>query len=203
MPNNCETEMDHVSPAMRVRLGLKRRPDFDVRHSHIQIYIDSNTGQHVRTCLPRSDFPERAVHYPDHPLYHSYHKAKAEQAASLWFDKYGFEIPTADLEVDWPESLSACMTPYDGPTPLTSSELSVISRSSEYGDFTLDMLWLIVECLDWRPGMPVPEDDPGWIAVWAEDEEVCNYLHIVRAVLGMPEVEFGWKPPAVVALEAS
>jgi hypothetical protein len=194
--------MKVISPALRVRLGLKKGHDFDVRHSHIEICIDSDTGKHVRTCLPVSDFPEGATCNPKHPLYHRYDITRTEQAASLWRHKYGAEIPS-EIDIYWAETLSASTTPYDGLTPLTASEHSVINRASEFGDFTLDMLWLIVECLDWRPGKPVSEEDPGWIAVWAEEQEQGNYLHIVRAVLGMPEVEYGWKPPAVVALESN
>lgn len=68
------------------------------------------------------------------------------------------------------------------------------------------MLWLIVEGLGWRPGKAVPEDDSGWLVVWAEEEECGCYIDIIRDVLGMPETpaptHLGWKPPAVAAAYA-
>ncbi|EPG8943816.1 hypothetical protein L4Z64_001220 [Pseudomonas aeruginosa] len=190
------------SPAMQVRLGLSRFPKLDARLSHIEVHSDQHTNRHVITSIPVRDYPGAAVYDHEHPLFHQYHAECADQAAKLWREKYGTEIPADDdLDVSWAETLLAGMTPYEGPTELTDAELSVVSRADEFGDFTLDMLWLIVECLGWRPGVPVPEDDQGWISVWAEDEEVRGYLDIVRAVLGMPEVPYGYVPPAVVELQ--
>jgi len=183
------------SPAMEYRLGLEKGRDYDIRHSHIEIHYECVSDRYVRTVLPISD-------YPDSDLRNKrYTTAARTQAALLWLEKYGVDIPNEDdIEVYWAETLMAKPALYDGALVLSASELEVVNRAAQLGDFTLDMLWLILELLDWRPGKPVAEDDLGWIAVWAENEEVGGYLDIVRAVLCMPEVSYDWTPPAVASL---
>lgn len=187
--------MAHISPAMQVRLGINAPAEFDIRKSHIKIHFELQTGRYVKTVLLQSEYPDNDFRNKPYSI------ACRNQAALLWREKYCSELPNEnDLEVSWAETLFADSIPYDGKAVLSADELDVVSRAIDFGDFTLDMLWLIVDCLGWRPGKVVREDDPGWISIWAEEEECGGYLAIVRDVLGMPEVSQGWVPPAVQEL---
>lgn len=183
---------------MKARMALPIPEAFDIRRSHIMLYIDEETGEYVKTVHPASQS------FGTDSLWHAYYRAADEQAKSLWRAKYGADMPEK-LENDgaWAESTSANAFPHDGPTKLTPQEQSIVDRAEEFGDFTMDMLWLMVEGLGWRPGKPVPEDDLGWLVIWAEEETCGGSIDIIRAVLGMPEPPMptyrGWKPPAVIA----
>lgn len=184
-----------MTPAMQSRLKLPIPPELDTRRSYILILANWETQQYVKTAQPAS------LHEGIDALPACYQAAE-EQAKALWRMKYGADMPVDDVEMAWAETTFAGAIPYDGPTPLREEEQAIVSTDN-FGDFTLDMLWLMVEGLGWRPGKPVAEDDPGWLAVWAEEESCGGYLDIVRAVLGMPETPIptysGWKPPAVLA----
>lgn len=188
--------MPTITPALAARLALAIPPEFDIRRSHIQIFADWGTGEYVKTVHP-------ADQYEGMDSLPQYYRAAEEQAKSLWKLKYGVEMPE-DVEGQWAETTFASAIPHDGPTTLSPDEQAFVARAEEFGDFTLDMLWLIVEGLGWRPSKAVPEDDPGWLVIWAEEEDCGCYLDIIRDVLGMPEppapIYRGWTPPAVAAV---
>ncbi|WP_163055105.1 hypothetical protein [Acidithiobacillus ferrooxidans] len=204
-----------MSPSMRYRLSLDF-PLFDIRKSIIRIFWDmdapgvaGNRFVVVRKVLT----PEEIARFDDDwKAYWQYRNEEATEAFlkaaanDAWTTKYGEPVPESALE-DWldPETTPAsCLLPYDGTISLTKEESSAIAAVD--GDLTMDMVWLVVEGLGWRPGKPVPLDDPGWRAIWAEEEECCMYIHIVRELLGMPFGkdfcdEAAWKPLAVTMAE--
>lgn len=175
-----------MTPAMKARIALPLPAEFDVRKSDIRIFANWNTRQYVKTVQPPG----------------ASYRAALDQARTLWQAKYGVEMPEEAEEGDCAETTGACAFPHDGPTILTAEEQALIAVD-QFGDFTLDMLWLMVEGLGWRPGKPVPEDDAGWLAVWAEEEHSGCYIDIIRHVLNMPAVPVDkwdtWKPPAVLS----
>ncbi|BFO07288.1 hypothetical protein LU674_001740 [Pseudomonas alloputida] len=188
---------EDISPALRVRLSLNRCPEFDTQHSHIDFYIDPETNRYVITSLPFVAYPP-AVIEPEHSLHQAFYRAKNEQAASRWLAKYGEAIPPpANLDYGVAETMLVSTLGYPGPTPLTPAENEVLQASAALGDVTLDIVFLIIEVLGWRPGRPVPEDDPGWIAIWAEEEMVLGSMTMARDILGMPDFGDYWKPSAV------
>ena len=184
-----------MTPAMRARQQLQIPPEFDIRSSHIQIFANWETREYVKTVHPSSQH-EGMDSLP------ACYRASNTQAKRLWKEKYGVEMPD-EVEAAWAETTSANAFPHAGPTTLTATEQAVVDKADDFGDFTLDMLWLMVEGLGWKPGKPVAEDDPGWLVIWAEEEECGCYIDIIRAVLGMPEppvpTYHGWKPPVVIA----
>lgn len=189
-----DRESENINdPAMLARLELPIPQDFDIRRSHILIFANWETQEYVKTVLS-------AELYAGLDSLSACYQAAEEQAKSLWRVKYGVEMPVEDVDMAWAETTYAGAIPYDGPTPLTVEEQSVVSDNN-FGDFTLDMLWLMVEGLGWKPGKPVSEDDPGWLAIWAEEENCVCYIDIIREVLGMPPSPTyeGWKPSAVIA----
>lgn len=189
-----------MSPAMRVRLAKNRCPEFDTLHSHIYIFREPKTDRYVTTSLPFAQYPLDVLQ-PEHSLHRAFYRAVNEQAASCWLVKYGEKIPSDnDLERGVPEAMLASDQKYPGPSILTPSESKVLEDSHAFGEVTLDIVFLIVEVLGWRPGKPVPDDDPGWITLWAEEEVVLGTIAVARHVLGMPHVEDGWRPAAVVEL---
>lgn len=187
--------MPTISPAMAARRALAIPPEFDIRRSYIQIFANWGTGEYVKTVHPADQY-EGLDSLPQ------YYRAAEEQAKSLWKLKYEVEMPD-DVEGQWAETTFASAIPHDGPTNLSPEERAVVARADEFGDFTLDMLWLMVEGLGWRLGKAVPENDLGWLVIWAENEECGCYIDIIRDVLGMPEIPaqtyLGWRPPAVIA----
>lgn len=184
--------MNQLARAMQYRQKVIKSPEFDIRQSHIKL-IFSPSGRYIKTALPITEYPDN-----DHRN-QLFTQALKEQASLRWREKYGTEMPNdGDMEECWAECLMASAIPYDGTASLSQNELEIVRNAEDFGDFTLDMLWLLVEGLGWRPGKPVSEDDPGWIAIWAEEQECCGYLSIIRDVLGMPEVDLAWVPPAVL-----
>lgn len=122
-----------------------------------------------------------------------------------WRVSFGSELP-ADVELIPIETLSAAVAstlPESGMRKLSDAEIAVIHAVCDDGDdFTVDMLWLLVEGLGWTIGQPVPYSDPGWLAVWAEEERCGSYMAIVCKALCMDEPEWGLmglKMPEVVA----
>ncbi len=204
-----------MTPSMRHRLSLDF-PLFDIRKSIIRIFWDfdvpgvvGNRFVVVRKVLT----PEEITSFDDdNDAYWQYRNGVATEvflkaaAREAWLAKYGEAIPECALE-DWrdPETtLASCLLPYDGTVSLTEEESRAIAAVD--GDLTMDMVWLVIEGLGWRPGKPVPLDDPGWRAIWAEEEECCMYIHIVRELLSMPFGkdfcdEAAWKPLAVTMAE--
>lgn len=170
-----------MSPAMKYRNSLDFGPKFDSRRSEIAVYKDWDSGQFVVTV-----FPKLTEDNPGHKARFAYYEAADAKAKSLWLEKYHVDMPE-HVEHQWAETSFADAIPYIGTVQLSKEEAEFLKKARSLGDFTLDMLWLIVEGLGWRPGNPVSEDDLGWLAVWAEHEECGGYYEIVRAVLAMPE----------------
>jgi len=202
-----------LTPSMQYRLSLDF-PHFDIRKSIIRIFRDPDApdmdGKRfvvVRKVLT----PEEIVRFDaDNDAYWQYRNGEATEAflkaaaRDAWQTKYGEPIPECALEEERdPETtMASCLLPYDGTVSLTEEESHAIAAVD--GDLTMDMVWLVVEGLGWRPGKPVPLDDPGWRAIWAEEEECCMYIHIIRELMGMPFGsndfcdESSWKPLAVI-----
>lgn len=168
-----------MSPAMKYRNSLNFGAEFDSRRSEIMVFKDWMSGKFVVTVLPKLTGDD-----PDNTQC-TYNGAFAVKAKSLWHEKYAQEMPE-HVDGQWAETCFADAIPYVGTVLLTQEETEVLKNAKSFGDFTLDMLWLIVEGLGWRPGKPVSEEDPGWLAIWAEDEECASYYEIVRSVLAMP-----------------
>lgn len=204
-----------MSPSMRYRLSLDFS-HFDIRKSIIRIFRDPDApgmdGKRfvvVRKVLT----PEEIVRFDaDDDAYWRYRNGEATEvflkaaARDAWQAKYGEPIPECALEEESdPETtMASCLLPYDGTVSLTEEESRAIAAVD--GDLTMDMVWLVVEGLGWRPGKPVPLDDPGWRAIWAEEEECGMYIHIIRELMGMPFGkdfcnEAAWKPLAVALAE--
>jgi len=190
---------------------LRMDPAFTPERSHIEYWYEGDDiDRHVRTSLLISDYPPPFVHGPCHPTHQAFLKAQREQAEILWQSKYSEDLPaTADLGYFWPHSTHASDIDYDGATALTDVEQEFVhSRLKGGGGYTIEVLWLLVEGLGWRPGRPVSEDDPGWISIWACEERSAGFYNIVRDMLGMPVIEEldecePWKPQVVIDLEAS
>lgn len=137
--------------------------------------------------------PEELTHFEDNwKAYWQFRNGESTStfleaaARDVWQAKYGEPIPKCAL-TDWrnPETtFASSLLPYDGTVSLTEDESNAIA--ADHGDLTMDMVWLVIEGLGWRPGKPVPLDDPGWRAIWAEEEACCMYIHIIRDLLGMP-----------------
>lgn len=166
---------------MEYRNKLPFAAEFDVRRSEIAVFKDWDSGQFVVTVHPKLTGDD-----PKHKALFAYYAAAEAKARSMWREKYGLAMPE-HVEFQWAETCFADAIPYTGAVQLTPEEATFLQTAKSLGDFTLDMLWLLVEGLGWRPGKPVSEDDPGWLAVWAEDEECGSYYEIVRAALAMPE----------------
>lgn len=183
-----------MSPAMKFRSDLNFGAEFDSRRSEIEVFKDSGSGQFVVTVFPKLD--------SDAPDYKAYNAACLAKAKGMWIEKYGQAMPL-HVEGRWSETWYADAIPYVGTVELNKEETEFLKNANRFGDFTLDMLWLIVEGLGWRPGKPVSEEDRGWLAIWAEEEECVGYYAIVRAALAMPEPTYiGNKPVMAVSVRS-
>ena len=172
-----------LTPAMRYRIALSFPAEYDVRRSELAVFKDWDSGRFVVTAHPkRKGMETRAWRR----FLFAYYRAAKTRAKSLWREKYRSGMPN-HVEFQWAETCFASAIPYTGRVVLTGEERQLVADAEQYGDFTLDMLWLLVEGLGWRPGKPVPEDDPGWLAVWAEEEHCIGYYETVRRFLGMSE----------------
>jgi hypothetical protein len=169
-----------MTPAMKYRMSLPFAEQFDTRRSEIAVFKDWSSDSFVITAHPKL---MRIADKDNKNLFAYFAKAEAD-AKNKWFEKYGISMPE-NVEFSWASSCFAGVIPYVGAVKLLSNEIAFVRNSRHIGDFTLDMLWLIVEGIGWRPGVPVSEDDTGWLAVWAEEEECGGYYEIVRAALGM------------------
>lgn len=182
-----------MTPSLRDALSLPS--EFDISKSFIQIWISWDTRRFVKVALPQAQFgapPEGSALHERVAIsdyYDTIDRVSSEQASALWQSKYSEPIPLKDVENPWAETLLASVIPHEGRVTLTEDEQAVVDRADEFGDFTLDMLWLMVEGLGWRPGKPVAEDDPGWAVIWDEEVKCAGYVDIVRAVLGMPGID--------------
>lgn len=162
-------------------MALDLPSERDIRKCNIRVFKDWGECEFVITTAPLTPSPD-----PDHKSLYAYFKASEKMAKEMWQQKYGRPMP-ARVEGAWADTVFASAIPYEGPVQLSAGEIELIERSGRYGDITLDMLWLIVDGLGWRPGKPVPENDPGWLAIQAEEELCGGYLHLVRKFLGMPD----------------
>ncbi|WP_146049746.1 hypothetical protein [Ralstonia pickettii] len=184
------------------RMALPYPAEFDVRRSLIQIFADWDTGRYVKTVQPLGN--ELSGDPMHDELLRAYYRTARRHAQHLWQDKYGEHMPES-VEGQWAETTPATALPYDGPTALSEEEWGVVKGWS-HTDFTLTELWFLVEGLGWKPGTPVSEDDERWVAVWAEEQDCCNYLQGVRQMLGMSDAayykDYDWVPPAVAQIVA-
>ncbi|MBC3871475.1 hypothetical protein [Undibacterium oligocarboniphilum] len=184
--------------AMAYRMALPIPPEFDIRKSNIQMFIDWDTRRFVKTV---SQIGQEFVDDPQYKALHDYYEASEQQANALWLQKYGEAMPDW-IEGQWAETTPATAIPYEGLTTLTDAQWTFAVNVPP--DFTLDEFWFVVEGLGWRPGVPVSEEDEKWIAVWAEESECSNYLQGVRNILGMSDAPYyqepHWVPPAVARL---
>lgn len=178
--------------AQAYRLALPTRPDLDTRKSLILYYREYDSARFVKLVVPVDGDSSQDLKID---------WDKAGRAA--WREKYGAEMPKF-LSMNWAETLSACIEPYEGTKALSEASKQAIRTVCASSDFTLDMLWLIVEGCNWTPGVPVTEDDPGWVAIWSQalEDDFESYIAIVREVMGMPalppeELNAHWVPAAV------
>lgn len=140
--------------AMQYRNALSFPAEYDSRRTDIDIYGNWDTDLFVVASTEK-------------------------QAKDKWLEKYGSVMPD-EIECNDAETSSAGNIAYTGTVQLTDEEKFIVRNAAAYGDFTLDMLWLLVEGLGWRPGNPVAEDDIGWIAVWAEQ---CGLKNVTALVI--------------------
>lgn len=178
------------APALAYRMNVALSPDIDTRKSDIFVYSDLQSGRCVKTVHP----------YDENKNYEAFYKASEEVAERLWMERFGVIIPWDTVDGGWAANMKADYLLGLGSTLLADQEIAVLKMVGAVSDLTLDMRWLVIEGLGWRPGVPVPENDLGWIALWAEEQTCGGYIAIVRDLLGMPEMPFDWVPPAVVAL---
>lgn len=182
--------MSELSPAMLSRLALKMPAEFDTRQRTILIYIERATGRFVKVVLPQMRVVNAVT-------LQRIHRRAAAQAHYLWLEKYGTPFPETGVDGDWTEFVLADEIPHEGPTRLTEAEWAHVQRASRQAALTVDILWLLVEGLGWRPGQPVSDDDRGWLSVWAEEEESPGVMESVRELLCLPR-RYDWTPIAVI-----
>lgn len=183
--------MSDLSPAMLARLALKMPAEFDVRQSTIWIYLERGTGRYVKVVLPR-------LRVVNAETMGRLNEQASGQARDLWCEKYGTPFPETGVDGDWSEFVLADEIPHEGPTRLTEAEWAHVQRAARQAALTVDILWLLVEGLGWRPGQPVADNDRGWLSVWAEEEESPGVMESVRELLCLPR-RYDWIPPAVTA----
>lgn len=167
-------------------------PEFDIDKSDIQFFIDWTTERFVKTVHPKRD-PVIKLEHETHEQHHArcisdlgdYYKMAHEAAIQLWLDKYGDSMPE-NVEGQWAEVTPPSAIHYEGNNSLTEREWDEICRVSRCSDLTYDMLWFVVEGLDWKPGAPVSKDDPQWDLVWIKDDDTIGYIDIVYDLLNMP-----------------
>ncbi len=177
-----------MTPALQFRLSLAMPPQLDVRRCTVVLYTEDgfDSDRFVvasRAIADGEDFDAMDV-----------------DAATSWAAKYGEPMP-ADVSGSPIQTLLACYCPYPGPTPLDAVEIALLSQAQRLcrsvaparadgwaWQLTLDELLLVREGLGWRLGRSVREDDPGWLAVWAEEEEDAHTIDVIREALGMPEL---------------
>lgn len=187
--------MSELSPAMLSRLALKMPAEFDVRQRTIWIYLERPTGRFVKVVLPQM----RVVNAE---TLQRTHRRAAGQARYLWLEKYGTPFPETRVDGDWTEFVLADEIAHEGPTRLTEAEWAHVQRASRQAALTVDILWLLVEGLGWRPGQPVADTDRGWLSVWAEEEESPGVMESVRELLCLPR-RYDWIPAAVMGAYAT
>lgn len=165
-----------ITPAMRYRMDLKF-DRLDSRKSDICFACTDDLRQCVFMSIPVGEKPGDWTRM---------HLA----ADKAWQERFGRLLPD-DVELSAIETqcaTSALWLPETGMRKLSDAEIKVMQEVCDGGnDFTLDMLWLLVEGLEWTLGQPVPQTDPGWLAVWAEEEHCGSYMAVVCHALGMGE----------------
>jgi len=169
--------------------------DFDIGHSDIQIFVEWNTWRFVKTVHPKHTASEGEDWIV---ALTRYYVLAREAAEILWLAKYG-EVMPEEVEGVWAESISASAFRHEGVVKLTDTEWQAVCNAANGSDLTLDILWLVVERLNWKPGVPVPLTDPKWENIWAEEMKCVGYIDIVHDLLNMPfnisdaERKAGWR----------
>jgi hypothetical protein len=164
--------------------------EFNIFKSDIWFHLDRETKKFVKVIRNKSD-------WNNHDNTEEFYISLLHEASVKWKVKYGEELPEEAATSYEVEQVSASSLPYDGKATLTEHEQKLLRDSCNIGDFTIDMAWLMIDGLGWRPGSPVEETDPGWLFIWHEEQRCGAYMDITRAVLNMPEKPIGWKPPVV------
>ena len=183
--------MTMQSLAMRARRALAMPPGFDVRQRALFVFQHSGTGRFVRVGL-------RPLLAATREAERMLAKRAFERAAHTWQTKYGEPFPETAFIIDRAECVLAHEIDHEGASTLSANESAWVRQMAGPTVMTLDIFWLLLEGLGWRPGHPVREDDPGWLAVWAEEECTPGVIGSVRAFQAMPRAAH-WVPPAVEA----
>lgn len=175
-----------ITPAMRYRMDLKF-DRLDSRKSDICFACTDDLRQCIFVSIPVVDKPGDWTRM----------QVTADKA---WQERFGCPLPD-DVElsaIETQSASSALWLPETGMRKLSNAEVKVMQEVCDRGNgFTLDMLWLLVEGLGWTLGRPVPQTDPGWLAVWAEEEHCGSYMAVVRHALGMDEPAWDDRGPLV------
>ena len=115
-------------------------------------------------------------------------KAQSKEARRLWLDR--FKEPMPEHVNAYPaETLSARSKWYEGSRKLTPQEIEFLDNLEGF-DFTMDMLWLVVEKCGWYIGQPVSLKDPKWELVRPWDDECVSYGECVLGGLNMGSVGY-------------
>lgn len=173
-----------VTPAMRYRMGLNF-DRLDSRKSYIGFAYSDDLKQGVFVSTPRF---EPGGEYQEHWL-----ARLSQKVDEAWRERYGCALPD-EIGIDHIETIFAKAIrwmPETGLRKLSEDEAEITREVCNTGnDFTLDMLFLLVEGLGWTLGKPVPFNDPGWLAIWAEEEDCGGYMAVICNVLRMDYPEY-------------
>ena len=152
------------------------KSEFDCNKSSISFYYENWHSGEFR-------YVKSVGSLPDDP----YDLTNENQAKEMWLKKYNEPMPESIYCLP-AEVLSANCRVYDGEMVLTEAEKEHIYLCAYESDFTMDMLYLLLDGLKWRPLVPVDESDDGWLTIMIRGDFDCLYLAIVRSFLGMPEL---------------
>lgn len=175
---------ERPTPAMVYRMHIPFPSELDSRRSTVLLY---GPEQGEKDCFVMVSGP----------LGIDCDKLDGE-AQKMWLEKYGEDMPK-DVVGTPVETLLAAFAPYPGPTPLEDSEIDFLAQAKRFcqstnawdgwqKNLTLDLVLLMREGLGWRLGRSVPEDDPGWLAIWAEEEEDRWTMDVIRDAYGLPQL---------------
>lgn len=126
MPDNCNTKKFEIGFCVEIN----NKGDL--------------TGRFIKMCNDESIY-QNVNNFDDWIL---------KKAQKQWKQKYKESIGIKNLEYIPAEVFGAGNIPYDGPTELSTAEQEAMRIISNNGtDLTMDMVYLMVERLGWRPGM--------------------------------------------------
>ncbi len=172
----------------RMEVGLPR--EIDTLKSDIWVYYERTTRRCVTSVHQKGEID----------MFAPYPKARIELVEHKWVEQFGTPILWEGMEGDWAWRCNAGAFLQLGVSTLSDDEVFVLKDVCSRFAFGLDMRWLAIEGLGWRPGKPVNEHDEGWIAIWAEDRGSGWLRQPVLNLLGMStddREELEWFPPAL------